>query len=92
MDNIGNTKKRKVLTKIGIVLILLSVFFYLFILAVPLLPLSVVQKGLAVTILITAGEIAWWAGFAILGKKVYDKYKKYFNPRNWFSRTSVTPK
>lgn len=31
-----------------------------------------------------SGEITWWLGVVLLGKQVYEKYKKHFNPTNWF--------
>lgn len=37
-----------------------------------------------VSTLFISGEITWWLGVALLGKQVYEKYKKYFNPVNWF--------
>lgn len=71
-------------TIIAIILIGLSGVFYGFILVVPFLPISLASKGVFVPVLVVSGEIAWWAGVAILGKQVIEKYKKYFNPRNWF--------
>jgi hypothetical protein len=78
-------RRGKTLTTIGIILISLSVLIYLMVFAVPFLPLTLVQKGLIVPSLIIAGEIAWWAGVVVLGKQLITRYKKYLDPRSWFS-------
>jgi hypothetical protein len=83
-------QKSKLLITIAIILIGLSGVFFGFILVVPFLPVSLATKGVFVPALVVSGEIAWWAGVALLGKKVFEKYKKYLNPRNWFTRKIKT--
>jgi hypothetical protein len=75
-----------VLKKIGVLLFILSFVFYALILMIPLLSVSLQMKTILTTILIVAGEISFWTGGLILGKEVVRKYRRYFNPRNWFAR------
>lgn len=79
-------QKNKLFTTIAIILILLSGILFGLIFVVPFLPLSLAQKGIFVTALVIGMEVTWWAGIAIVGKQVITKYRKYLNPRNWFSR------
>jgi len=39
---------------------------------------------MCISVLFISGEITWWLGIVLLGKQVYEKYKKYFNPKTWF--------
>ena len=78
-------QKPKLYTVIAIALMVLSCILFGFMFVVPFLPLTKVQKGLSVSVLFIAMEITWWVGVAIIGKQVIMKYKKYLNPRNWFS-------
>jgi hypothetical protein len=75
-----------VLKKIGVLLFILSFVFYALILMIPLLSVSLQMKTILTSILIVAGEISFWTGGLILGKEVVRKYRRYFNPRNWFAR------
>jgi hypothetical protein len=75
-----------VLKKLGILLFILSFVFYALILMIPLLPVSLQTKTLITTLLVVAGEISFWSGGLILGKEVVRKYRRFFNPKNWFAR------
>jgi hypothetical protein len=75
-----------VLKKLGIVLFILSFVLYALILMVPLLPVSLQTKTLITTLLVVVGEISFWSGGLILGKEVVRKYRRFFNPKNWFAR------
>jgi len=79
-------QKPRSFTLIAIILIILSCILFGLIFVVPFLPLTLAQKGIFVTSLIIGMEVTWWAGIAIVGKQVITKYKKYLNPRTWFSR------
>jgi hypothetical protein len=76
----------KLLKKIGILLIILSFVFYGFILLIPMLSVTLKMKTIITTTLIILGEISFWSGGLILGKEIVNKYRGYFNPRNWFKR------
>jgi len=78
-------KKSPMLSKIGIILVVLSFILYGLIAVVPFLPITTPQKAITVTTLIVSGEITWWIGVAIVGKQVVTKYKKYLNPCTWGS-------
>jgi hypothetical protein len=80
----------KLLNTIAISLILLSGLFFGMIFVIPFFPLSLTTKGVLVTVSIICGEVAWWVGVAVAGKQVLTKYKRYLNPRNWFSRKNET--
>lgn len=78
------SNRNSLLNKIAIILIILSFVLYGLIFIVPFLPFTIIQKALIVPGLVASGEITWWIGVAIVGKKVISKYKKYLNPCNWF--------
>ena len=78
--------KPELLTTVAIILIVLSCILFGLIFVVPFLPLTLAQKGIVITVLVIGMEISWWAGVAIVGKQVITKYRKYLNPRLWFSR------
>jgi hypothetical protein len=76
----------KLLKKIGILLFVLSFVLYGLILLIPLLSVSLKAKTIITTSLIVSGEITFWSGGLILGKEVMRKYRRLFNPKNWFKR------
>jgi hypothetical protein len=75
-----------VVKKIGIIVFVLSFVLYGLILTVPLLSASLETKTLITTALVVLGEICFWTGGVILGKEVVRKYRRFFNPKNWFIR------
>jgi hypothetical protein len=84
----GKLHNGKLVTTIAISLILLSGLFFGMILVVPFFPVSLTTKGVLVTVCIISGEVAWWVGVAVAGKQMITKYKRYLNPRNWFSHNN----
>jgi hypothetical protein len=74
----------KILTISGVVLILLSILLFLGIFVISFLEIPLAKKGMIVSALFISGEITWWLGVVLLGKQLYVKFKKYFNPVNWF--------
>jgi hypothetical protein len=68
------------------ILFVLSFVLYALILTVPLLSTSLETKTLITTALVVLGEIFFWTGGLILGKEVVRKYRRFFNPKNWFVR------
>ncbi len=89
-SSIHHTKKMlkkinpKFLTISGIVLISVSILLFLGIFVISFLEIPLAKKGMIVSALFISGEITWWLGVVLLGKQVYAKYKKHFNPANWF--------
>lgn len=73
---------------LGIFLVVYSFVAYGLLLAVPFVPLAAAGKVLISSLLVGSGEVTFWVGGALLGKEVVGRYKKYFNPLNWFCRSS----
>ncbi len=40
----------------------------------------------AVPVLVMLGEVAFWGGGTLLGTEVVARYRRWLNPRHWFSR------
>lgn len=74
--------------KLGLALIIVCVIAFLFIPVVPFLRISNGAKITITTILFVIGEITFWTGGLLLGKKLFTKYKSYMNPKNWFKTSS----
>ena len=75
--------KKSLKFKIGLILIVASIPFFL---AIPVIPFLNLEKGAKIiisTVLLVAGEIVFWSGGLLVGKELFTKYKSYFNPKNW---------
>jgi hypothetical protein len=72
--------------KSGIVLIILSAILFSLLLAVPFIDTGSKNKIIITTIIIILGEVTFWIGGILLGKELFDRYKAYFNPLNWFKK------
>lgn len=77
-------KKNKLVLNIGIVLIIISIPFFLLLLAIPFLDIN--KKAQISLGLLISGEILFWAGGILVGKELFAKYKSYLNPKNWFNK------
>jgi len=75
--------------KTGIALIIFSTLLFASLLAVPFLEADGKTKITITTIIIVLGEITFWVGGILLGKELFNKYKSYFNPMNWFRKKTV---
>lgn len=75
--------------KLGIVLLIVCVIAFLSIPVVPFLDLGNSVKITLSTVLLVIGEITFWTGGLLLGKELFNKYKAYFNPKNWFKSKSI---
>lgn len=83
-------KKKNWKIRLGIILMLVCIPFFL---AIPLTPLLDVDNKTKITIstvLLVIGEILFWAGGLLVGKELFTKYKSYFNPKNWFKKKEET--
>lgn len=76
-------KKKSWVLKLGIVLIIVCVPFFLAIPVVPFLNLEHKVKVTLTTALLITGEVLFWGGGLLVGKELFTKYKSYFNPKNW---------
>lgn len=77
--------KKSIKFKIGIILILVSIVFFL---SIPVIPFLDMGKGVKITVstvLLVLGELTFWSGGLLLGKELFAKYKSYLNPKNWKS-------
>jgi len=45
-----------------------------------------------VPVLVILGEMAFWVGGALLGAEVVARYRRWLNPRHWFSRDNLREK
>jgi len=75
--------------KTGISLIILSTLLFLSLLAVPFIHVEGKAKITITTITIIIGEITFWVGGILLGKELFNKYKAYLNPKNWFKKKNT---
>ncbi|MDO9256922.1 MAG: transporter suffix domain-containing protein [Bacteroidales bacterium] len=75
--------------KTGIFLIILSTLLFTSLLAVPFLDVAGKTKITISTIAVILGEITFWVGGILLGKELFNKYKSYLNPMNWFKKKTV---
>jgi hypothetical protein len=77
-----NNKNWKI--KLGVILMIVSVPFFLAIPLMPFLNLEGKVKIAMATVSLVIGEVLFWSGGLLVGKELYSKYKSYFNPKNWF--------
>ncbi len=70
--------------KVGLVLVIISILFFAFLLIIPFLDTSGKNKIFISTVTIVIAEALFWSGGLLLGRQLFDKYKSYLNPRNWF--------
>ncbi|HEX3021937.1 MAG TPA: transporter suffix domain-containing protein, partial [Lachnospiraceae bacterium] len=75
------TKKRR---KLAIIAVILSFLLYALLPVVGFIPISIKIKTVLIPSMMVISEILFWVGGAILGKDVISKYKRFFNPCNWF--------
>lgn len=79
-------KKQNWKIRLGIILMIACIPFFLIIPVFPFLELENATKvGLSTASLII-GEVLFWGGGLLVGKELFVKYKSYFNPKNWFSK------
>lgn len=75
--------------KTGVILIILSTLLFASLLVVPFLDIAGKTKITISTIAVVFGEITFWTGGILLGKELFNKYKSYFNPLNWFKKKTI---
>lgn len=67
-------------------MIIMACIFWLVIMVVPFLSLSVSAKATTITVLLILGEVFFWIGAIFVGKEVVTKYRSKLNPKNWFKK------
>jgi membrane protein DedA with SNARE-associated domain len=75
--------------KTGVSLIVLSTVLFASLLVVPFLDIESKIKISLSTVAVILGEITFWVGGILLGKELFNQYKSYFNPLNWFKKKTV---
>lgn len=83
-----NQVNKKWTFKLGIILIIVCIPFFLAIPVIPFLDWETKAKVSASTALLVAGEVLFWSGGLLVGKELFTKYKSYLNPKSWFKRTT----
>lgn len=78
-----NRVEKKQKSRLAIFLIVLSFALYGLAGLIAFVPLTLTWKAIIMPTFITAGEIVWWIGVAIVGKDVIKRYRKSLNPFNW---------
>ena len=71
---------------LGIVLFVAAVLFWVAAPAVVLFPISAGQKVWAGSAFLILGEVAFWAAALALGREVIRRYRRFFDPRDWFGK------
>lgn len=89
MNQTESTKKNWKL-RLGIILILACIPFFLAIPVIPFMDLNTTLKVSIPTGLLIVGEVLFWAGGLLVGKELFTKYKSYFNPKNWLKKKPET--
>lgn len=79
-------KKKNWKIKLGIILMIICIPFFLLIPIIPFLELDNKTKLTVSTVLLIIGELLFWSGGLLVGKELFTKYKSYFNPKNWFKK------
>lgn len=79
-------KSNNTLFTIGWFMIIMACIFWLVIVVVPFLSLSVSAKATTITVLLILGEVFFWIGAIFVGKEVVTKYRSKLNPKNWFKK------
>lgn len=81
----SKSKKTWVL-KLGIILMIACVPFFLVIAVIPFLDWETRLKVTLSTVSLVSGEVLFWAGGLLVGKELVGRYKYWFNPLNWFKK------
>jgi hypothetical protein len=76
----------KIQAKLGLVLIVASCLLWAAVLLVPLLPFTLTNKALIITILVIVSEVIFWLGILLAGKELAYRYRRQLNPIEWWRR------
>ena len=83
-------KKYNTKTRIGIILIFISIILFLILPVIPLLDIDGDLKITIGTIVFILAEVLFYSGGFLVGKELFHKYKSYMNPKNWFRKKENT--
>jgi hypothetical protein len=68
------------------VLLVAAVLFWVAAPAVLLTPLSAAQKAWTSSAFLILGEVAFWIAALALGREVFRRYRRFFDPRGWLGK------
>lgn len=71
---------------LGGALLTVSVALPLAALVTLFLPFSVGWKAGVFSVLVVAGEVAFWLAALVLGREVVRRYRRFLNPRYWLNK------
>jgi hypothetical protein len=72
--------------KLGVILIFTSLIFFALLVIVPLMDIPGRYKIVFTTISFILAEVLFYTGGFLLGKELFNKYKAWLNPKNWFNK------
>jgi hypothetical protein len=78
--------KKKLKFRLGIILIFISVLFFLIIFALPFISINLKAKVTLTTTLIVVGEVSFWVGTILIGKEVYKKFMAKLKSGEWLEK------
>jgi len=78
--------KKKLKFRLGIILISVSVAFFLIIFAIPFIPMNLKVKVALTTTLVIVGEVSFWVGTLLIGKEVYQKFMAKLKSGEWLEK------
>jgi hypothetical protein len=67
-------------TRIGLIILAISMGFWASLLVVPILPLSTGKKAILGGIVFVLAEVTFWGGAILAGKETVQKYQDRLNP------------
>ena len=70
--------------KLGLSMVLISLFFFALLVIIPLLKIGKEEKIWFTTFSFVTAEALFYTGGFFLGKELFGKYKSYLNPKHWF--------
>ncbi len=79
-------KEKSIKFKSGVILIAISTLFFVLLMIFPFLAIEKRIKITLATILFILAEVLFYMGGFLLGKEIFNKYKYWFNPLNWFKK------
>ena len=82
----GGSKTAGLTRLVGIVLLVAAVLFWVAAPAVLLTPLSTAQKAWTSSAFLVLGEVAFWVAAVVLGREVFRRYRRFFDPRGWLGK------
>jgi hypothetical protein len=76
----------KIQAKLGLVLIVASCLLWAAVFVVPLLPFTLTNKALIITILVIVSEVIFWLGILLAGTELAHRYRRQLNPIEWWRK------